>query len=309
MIWCTLLNPALDVIYSIDEFNNGKTYLNCPYMQIPAGKGLNVARIIRQLGEDVSITGLLPEFAEKQVTSFCDDSQISHSFFTVPGTIRVNTTINEKNNRLSTHFSSDMPAVSSRLTHEYMRFMEPMIQNGDFWCFSGSLPKGAENDYYGTLVNLCNENGGRSLLDSRGIPLQLGIRSKPLIIKPNLNELEEFFGEPVNGVHHIALKGKRLIDMGVSYIFISLGEDGMIALHKNDCLLCSAPQVEVKDTVGCGDALVAGIIVALKRKFSFNETCRMAVACGSAKAMCDGPGKIAEKSVWQLMEDVSITSV
>jgi 1-phosphofructokinase family hexose kinase len=309
LIWCTLLNPALDILYEVDDFINGKIYVNCPQQQIPAGKGLNVSRIIGQLGEEVCLTGLLPEYSEKQVTSFCEIHAISHHFYTIPGAIRLNTTINDKKNALSTHFSSVASTVSSRIQHEYTRFIEPKMQTGDYWCLSGSLPKGIHDNYYGTLISLCNEKGGRTLLDTRAAALQHGVRSKPLIIKPNLNELEEFFDEPIKGVHHIALKGKRLLDMGVSYIFISLGEDGMIALHKNDCLLCSPPHVEVRDTVGCGDAVVAGVTVALKRQFSFNETCRMAVACGTAKAMLSGPGSIMNNAVWQLMEEVSITSV
>lgn len=309
MIWCTLLNPALDIIYEVEDFINGKTYGNCLQQQIPAGKGFNVARIIRQLGEEVCITGLLPEYAEKQITSLFEDHQINHYFYAIPGVIRINTTINEKKKGFSTHFSSVSSTVSSRIQHEYIRFIEPKIQPGDYWCFSGSLPKGTQDNYYGSLISLCNEKGGRTLLDTRAAPLLHGVRSKPLIVKPNLNELEEFFGEPIKGVHHIALKGKRLLDMGVSYVFISLGEDGMIALHKNDCLLCSPPPVEVRDTVGCGDAVVAGVTVAHKRQFSFSETCRMAVACGTAKAMHSGPGSIMDSAVWQLMEDVTITSV
>jgi len=135
------------------------------------------------------------------------------------------------------------------------------------------------------------------------------VRSKPLMLKPNITELEELFGEQIKGVHHIALKGKRLIDMGIQFAFISLGADGMIAIHGTDCLLCSPPQVKVVDTVGCGDALVAGVLVAQKRKFSFSETCRMAIACGASKSMHEGPGVVTRDEVWQLMEDVRITAI
>jgi len=83
----------------------------------------------------------------------------------------------------------------------------------------------------------------------------------------------------------------------------------MIALHDSDCLLCVPPQVKSVDTVGCGDALMGGLLVAWSRKFSFPEMCRLAIACGASKAMHEGPHSVSRDEVWQLMEDVKITAV
>jgi 1-phosphofructokinase family hexose kinase len=223
--------------------------------------------------------------------------------------MRINTTITDEHSGISTHLSALGTSLPPRIRHEYAAFAAEQLQQGDFWCLSGSLPRGFADDTYADLITAAADAGARTLLDSRGAAFKRGVRARPLIIKPNLSELEEFFGEPVQGVHHIAFKGKRLLDMGVAYVFISLGADGMIALHKNDCLLCSAPSVAVRDTVGCGDAMAAGVLVAFKRQFSFTETCRLAVACGSAKAMRSGPGTIDNTAVWQLMEEVTVTSV
>ena len=308
MIWCTLLNPTLDVIYSLEELISGKTVF-ARQIQIPAGKGLNVARVVRLLGEEVCVTGLLPEFDRERVVTFLEENNIKHRFFEVSGGMRINTSLLEEKTGDITHINAPSPHVSERIQYEYISFAAELMKNGDFWCLSGSIPQGFTDEAYSTLISTCKDAGIRSVLDSRGNALKKGIRSRPSVIKPNLSELEEFFGEQIKGVHHIALKGKRLLDIGINYVFISLGEDGMIALHKNDCLLCSAPVVQVRNTTGCGDALVAGILVALKRQFSFTETCRLAVACGTAKSMRAGPGTIDTSAVWQLMEDVHITSV
>jgi tagatose 6-phosphate kinase len=309
LIYCTLLNPALDVIYKTDEFHCGSTLVDTAVSAIPARKGINVARVIKTLGEDVCVTGLIPENDLIRTENFLDDQQISHRFFTIPGNLRINTTILEKNTGAITHLNSLSTVVPRRIQEEYFDLYKQLIVSGDSWCFSGSIPTGFDTDIYGRMVKLCVDNGVASLLDTRGGALKLGIRSRPSMIKPNLSELEEFFEEQIRGVHHIALKGKRLIDMGISYVFISLGVDGMIAIHENDCLLCSAPEANVVDTVGCGDALVAGLLVAQKRNFSFPEMCRIAIACGTSKALHEGPGRVTRDNVWQLMEDVQITSV
>ncbi|MBN1306621.1 MAG: hexose kinase [Chitinispirillaceae bacterium] len=309
MIWCTILNPTLDVICKVDELCGGKTYVDSECLQMPSGKGLNVARVIQALGEEVGVHGLLPEYDCRRIIALLDGSGIQHRFLSIPGGMRINTTILEERSGGSTHISTSSIPLPPRIQHDYMAFAAQYMQPGDFWCCSGSLPKGFSDNTYAALIEKGTAAGIKTVLDSRGQAFKRGVRARPLMIKPNLNELEEFFGEPVQGVHHIALKGKRFLDMGVSYVFISLGADGMIALHKNDCLLCSAPGVPVQDTVGCGDAMVAGVLVAFKRQFSFTETCRMAVACGSAKAMQNGPGMINGTQVWQLMEEVSVTAV
>jgi 1-phosphofructokinase family hexose kinase len=183
------------------------------------------------------------------------------------------------------------------------------MHKGDLWAFSGSIPRGIDKDAYQKMIAMGKKNGIDAMLDSRAELLKRGVRAKPRMIKPNLTELEQFFGEQIQGVHHIALKGKRFVDMGIDYVFISLGSDGMIAIHENDCLLCSVPEVKTVDTVGCGDALVAGLLVGYSRKFSFSEMCRMAVACGASKAMHRGPGIVTRNEVWQLMEEVEIKAI
>lgn len=309
MIYCTLLNPALDVIYKLSEFHSGLTITDVGASIIPAGKGINVAKVIKTLGEDVCVIGLMPELDIKKSSDYLQNLDINFHFHPIPGCLRINTTILESGTNCISHINSEGASLPLRIQEEFAVFQKSHIKDGDLWCFSGSVPRGFEDDIYGRMLKACADVGTGALLDSRDNALKFGLRSKPLMIKPNLSELEGLSGEQIKGVHHIALRGKRFIDMGISYIFISLGADGMIAIHDNDCLLCSAPQVRTIDTVGCGDALVAGLLVAYNRKFSFSEMCRMAVACGTSKAMHEGPGVITRDEVWQLMEDVQITSV
>jgi len=309
LIYATLLNPALDVYYEIDELQCGSTLTDTLSEQQPAGKGLNVAKVITALGEEVTVTGVLPQNSRGHFVRYCEQHSIIPRFVPSEGNVRINTSIVEKKNGQVTHISSVGIPLNPRIEHELELFAHDSFTSGDYWAFCGSLPRGMSFDFYQKLIQHCGEKSVHTILDTRGEALKLGIRACPEMIKPNHTELEEFFGEEIHGVHHIALKGKRLVDMGVGYVFISLGSDGMIAIHENDCLLCSAPQVKTVDTVGCGDALVAGVLVGKIRHFSFSEMCRMAVACGASNAMHRGPGNINLQEVWQLMEDVGIENV
>lgn len=309
MIYTTVFNPSIDVVYNIAELKPGTTLLDTQSSIYPSGKGINVANVVRTLGEEVTVIGQVPTGSAKQFKDYLDDNEIKSVFFNTNGYARVNTTILESASGQITHLNSQSAAFPASKQDDIMKFVRKNIAKGDLWAFSGSAPKGLDKDVYQKLIASCKQAGAETLLDTRAEMLKRGVRAKPRMIKPNLAELEQFFGEQIQGVRHIALKSKRFVDMGIDYVFVSLGSDGLIAIHENDCLLCSPPQVKSVDTVGCGDALVAGLLVGFSRKFSFSEMCRMAVACGSSKAMHRGPGTVTRDEVWQLMEEVDVKSI
>jgi len=275
----------------------------------PAGKGINVARVIKELGEDICVAGIIHEHNYAQFTHYLDSLGIASHFCVIPGVTRINVTLLESANRQTTHINSLQQSVPSSVEDDLRAYFRAHLKQGDLCIGTGSLPEGISSDFYFNLVKICTDVGAETMLDTTGEALRMGVRSKPVMVKPNLVELEDLFNEKVQGVHHIALKGKRLVDMGIQYVFISLGSDGMIAIHENDCLLCSVPPVRAVDTVGCGDALVGGLAAAYCRSFSFTEMCRMAVASGTSKSLHAGPSIVTRDEVWQLMEEVTIKSV
>ena len=302
-------SPSIDVVYQIDNYIAGNTYTQVDSNRNYAGKAINVAKIISQLEEDVSLFGIIPKGDENSFREYLSSYNISANLLTTDATLRINSTILDRKNSTTTHISTNSTPLSPKIAKEAHSKFISNIEDDSNWIISGSLPVGFKDSVYADLITDISKSGGKVTLDTRDNALELGIRAKPLIVKPNLLELESFFGEEIRGVHHIALKGKRLIDMGIEYVFISLGSDGMIALHENDCLLCSPPNVQIINSVGSGDALVAGMSVAMMRNFSFKEICRLAVACGTSNAMQLETGVVDNERIWGLMEEVTVESV
>ena len=309
MICCTVLNPVIDVVYALDELKLGRTYKDVPASSEPAGKGLNVAKVVRALGERARVIGIMPEHGRRQYEERLRELDIDSTFYPVPGRVRINTTIVEQSSSESTHINSRSEQISGFDEDAFVDFVERQARQSDLWALCGSVPPGVDASLHDRTAKLLKKKKVGCLLDSSGQGFRQGIKAKPLMIKPNQAELEEYFEETIRGVRHLALRGKRFVDAGIEFVFISLGSDGMIAMHGSDCLLCSAPQVKALDTVGCGDAMVAGLLVGYKKKFSFPEMCRLAVACGASNATHQGAGNIDAGEVWRLTEDVKIEAV
>ncbi|MGM0444239.1 MAG: 1-phosphofructokinase family hexose kinase, partial [Fibrobacterota bacterium] len=229
MIFTTLLNPSIDVIYPLQNTEPGRTYRSVDARQYPAGKGLNVAKAVRLLDEDVHLCGVIPEYSHNYFTTFCKDLGIETTLISTPGECRINTTITEDQSNIITHINSESkeisPGAAQNLLQEISRLM---AREAGIWCFSGSTAPGFPDRIYGDLISRAREHGLVTAADTRGILLKYALQQKPTIISPNITELEEINAEPVEGVRHMALKGKRLIDEGISHVFITLGDDGVI---------------------------------------------------------------------------------
>jgi len=300
---------VVDAFYEVDELQPGSAIANVKSRTLPAGKAISVALMLKTLGEDVCVAGIAHENNHKQFSEYLDNAGISSHLISIPGNARVNAVVIETKAGQATRLCGAQAPVPSGVQEELTEFLRSKAAQGDLCVCCGSTPAAVGNDSYQKIIKACKEKGAMVMLDCGGKPFKMGLRAKPHMVKPNIEELEGFFEENIQGVHHIALKGKRLVDMGVGYVFVSLGSDGMIAIHENDCLLCSPPHIRAVDPVGCGDALVGGLLAGFSRTFSFTETCRMAVACGACKALHYGAGAISRDEVWRLMEEVTIKAV
>ncbi len=308
MISATLLNPSFDLLYSVPTPNK-TTYLDVPARFFPAGKGVNFAKVVAELGEPVSLYSLMPEQDSARFTDYLDSRGVEHYPYNTPGTVRINTTIFEETTGSTVHYNSLGQQLSAQVQHHFEQFLIQKIKCDDVWAFSGSLPQGIENNFYEKMISHCSKIGATTVLDSRGEPFKRALFSAPCIVSPNEDEIESLYEEPVQGIKQLALKGKRLVDSGVETVFITLGADGVLALNSDECLLCKTPEVVEVDTVGCGDAFLAGVVVGMQRGFSFREVCRLAVSCGASNASNIGPGEVNSDQVWHLMEQVSAVSL
>jgi len=310
MIRAILYNPTIDVHYKIPRFGEQTTFTGLKSKSFPAGKAINFAKAVKILGEDVELSGIVPACDILKFRAFLDEYEIQHDLSEISGTTRINTTIFEEKSGIIYHLNSENSAVVNSEIIDFNEKLSDKMQEGDFWAFSGSIPTGFDEEIYGKLISECKSKNIKTALDSRSNPLKHGISALPFLISPNEEEFMDLFSEDIKGLQHIVLRAKRLLDSGVEYLFITLGKDGVVALHGDECLLCSPPEVKNQvNAVGCGDAFLAGAVVGFQRGFSFKEVCRMAVASGAANTLTNEPCKIVGEHVRFFMEKVKVESV
>lgn len=153
---------------------------------------------------------------------------------------------------------------------------------------SGSVPKNVDKNIYMDFIEKVREKGAKVILDADGELLKNGIKAGPYMIKPNINELEEFFNEKIENTEEAVRLSRKLFKYGIEIIVISLGYKGALFIKKDMAAYAHGLKVDVKSTVGAGDAMVAALAVSLDNKLNFEKSIGLALACGTANVTTSG---------------------
>ncbi len=283
MIYTVTLNPSLDYIAKTDNINIGKTNRTSDEYIVPGGKGLNVSILLSRLGVDTTALGFSAGFTGAELERLLKETGIKTDFSEAQGTTRINVKIShseitEFNGSGVSLGKSDIENIKSKIAE---------LKNGDWLVLSGSIPKGADAEIYKELASAAPE-GVRVVVDAVGEPLRLALETKPFLIKPNRDELEDFFSVSIKTEADVILFGKKLQALGARNVLISLGEKGAVLLSEDFGIHSQLPpKGETKNTVAAGDSMIAGFIKRYEETKNFEDSLKFSVAAGSATAYSD----------------------
>jgi 1-phosphofructokinase len=293
MIATVTLNPAIDKSVIVHRFEVGKTNRGEVRRTDAGGKGINVAKALKQFGVDVCALGFVAGSNGHFITEALLACGVAADFIGVPGETRVNlkihdpvcrteTELNEPGFQVSTH---DLEALKNKIK-EYAPRCGVMV-------FSGSLPPGAPPEIFAELVSIARASGAKCMLDTAGPALRYGLEAKPLLIKPNRAEAEELLQERLSTPSELAEAACKLLKMGTEKAVISLGPDGAVAATRLELLSARPPSVIARSSVGAGDAMVAALAYGEMKHLSFRESFSLAMAASAAAATMEG-SKVAD---------------
>ena len=272
------LNPAIDQSVAIPDFAAGTVNRVAWEQSDPGGKGVNVASFLADLGFRVAVTGLLGRDNAGVFEQLFASKAMTDAFVRVPGNTRVNVKIIDETSPAITDINFPGPAATAEHLAELARTIDTLLAEHDCFVLSGSVPAGVPFAYYPDLIRRLKAAGKRVLLDSSGDPLRHGIAAAPWAIKPNIAELEELVGAPLPDQASVISAARQLIAAGLGCVVVSMGHQGALFVTTDECVHALPPEVEVKSTVGAGDAMVAGFVAGSLRDWNLADCARLATA-------------------------------
>lgn len=309
MITTVCLNPCMDRSISIAEFNYGGMNRVQSVRNDAGGKGVNVAITAARLGLETECITFLGRTGGQEIENRLISNGVSSVAVWLDGTLRTNIKLLDQSKNIITEINESGAPISDADLKKMTDLICAHAQDSDFLVLSGSMPPGCPVDYYRTLIEAVEGLNCRCVLDADGARLTEALKARPFLIKPNKPELEAVVGRELHTLQDIREAAMTYIDMGVSVVAVSMGSEGAMITDGANAYYAPRMPVDVKSTVGAGDAMIAGYTAGFLAELPLDEVFRKGVACATASVMTEGT-KLIDKAVYKsLLDKIEIQSI
>ena len=285
-------NLCFDRTLRVVRFEAGSIARPYDVAEAPGGKGVNVCRAVADLGGAADLLGLVGRDDEARFTGQVRAEGLALHAVEVDGRLRVATVIGEDRGRASV-LNEPGPVVTPEVTDALLRRAAELLPGRSVLVCSGSLPPGMASDTYGRLAAMARERGVVSVVDGARAALADALAFEPDLVTPNLHEAEgvvEGRSEesshddgPLDEVRGRALAmAAALRERGARRALVTAGAHGAAYAADDGELWLAAPKVQVRNPIGAGDALVAGLAHALTEGSGWPDAARWGVVVASA---------------------------
>jgi 1-phosphofructokinase family hexose kinase len=312
MIITVTLNAAIDKSLSVPNFRLGRRHRTVEQRTMAGGKGVNIARTLKTLGQPVIATGFAGGITGTHIVEQLTEEAILNDFVRIREESRTNTSVLDPTTGEQTEINERGPSVSQ---HEVELFREKLLylaRGAAIVVFAGSLPRGLEPDFYAVLIRELERTGVTTVIDTEGEPLHQAVRAEPDVVSPNVIEAEELVGHEFASEQERSLGVREIAALGPHEAIMTL-PDGCFAQVLVDGQPCMRRvSVEVRESIakrGSGDAFLAGYIAARYEGRSPDQCLRFGVACGAESTARLGAGLIDPREARRLMGDVELSAI
>lgn len=282
------LNPAIDEACEAEEVRPIHKVRTSNERYDPGGGGVNVSRVLRELGGDTLAVYLGGGVTGPVFDMLLEARGVPRRRIDIAGHTRISYTVFETSSGREFRFVPEGPLVSAdecARTLEQLRSIEC-----DWLVASGSLPRGASDDFYIRVEEITRARGARFVLDTSGNALKEAVAAGGLhLIKPSLGEFEALVGRKL--ADHAAQEqaAAEIVASGkVALLAVTLGREGALLVDADGSFRMPALPVEAKSAVGAGDSFVAAMTLALARGRPVREAFVQGVAAGTAAVLTPG---------------------
>jgi 1-phosphofructokinase/tagatose 6-phosphate kinase len=306
------LNAAIDKSLSVPNFRLGRRHRSVERRTLAGGKGVNIARTLKTLGQPVIATGFQGGPTGTQIVEQLTEESILNDFVRIREESRTNTAVLDPTTGEQTEINEPGPQVTAREIELFREKLLYLAQGAAIVVFAGSLPRSVEPDIYASLIRELHKLDVVTIVDTDGDPLRLAVRAEPNVVSPNVAESEELVGHEFNDDEDRVIAVRETVALGAREAIMTT-DDGCFA----QLLVDGAPRLlratieprESVATVGSGDAFLAGYISSRYGGSSPQECLRFGVACGAESTRRLGAGLVDPKEVHRVLAEVEVADV
>jgi 6-phosphofructokinase 2 len=299
------LNPALDVLTTIDRVSDTHKMRCGPTLKHPGGGGVNVARVLHRLGAKCQAVYLAGGVTGERHRQLMHEEGVRCRIVSIAEETRESFTAHETSTGNDFRFVLPGPNVSAA---EYEACFDCVAKHmpKKFLVISGGLAPGVPDNFYARLTALAKQHGVRIVLDANGPALAQALQAGVYLFKPSLRELRDLTGQDLPDQDSQIAAARQLIQSGqAEVVAVSLGADGAMVVSTDQVWRARAVQVNVQTTVGAGDSFVAGMVWALSRGDGLLKAFQFGMASGAAALLAPGTSLCQAADVHRLLPSVT----
>ena len=303
------LNAAYDLVGRLKRIELGEVNTVETLGLFPAGKGINVAKVLNDLGVEVAVGGFLGEDNQGDFEHMFRVTGLQDKFQRVTGKTRINVKITETEADVT-----DLNFLGYQISAEdWQKFVVNSLdycKEFDIVAVCGSLPRGVTPELFADWLLQLHQAGVKVVLDSSNAALTAGLKANPWLVKPNHRELESWVGHSLPTLNDIIVAANKLKAQGIANVIVSMGANGSLWLSDNAVVQAQPPKCEnVVSTVGAGDSMVAGLIYGFVNNLSQQETLAFASAV-SAFAVSQSNVGVSDRALLEpILKQVKVTLI
>ena len=299
-------NAAVDKTLTVPNFQVGFRHRASESLTLPGGKGVNIARALKNLEQPVVATGLIGGRAGQLIVGGLARENVLSDFVRIGGESRTSTAVVDPTTMTQTEVIEYGPVVSATELESLLDKVEYLAKGANAVVLAGSLPRKVPEDFYATLMQRLRPQRCYVVLDSAGEPLRLGIRGRPHLVTPNVREAEDLVGHEFHDEQDMADATGMIVEMGARNVIIKTPHGCVARFTRGRRARVYRASIEplerVLSTVGSGDAFLAGFLSARFDKRELPDALRLALASGTANTLRYGAGVLDRGDVHRLLE-------
>jgi 1-phosphofructokinase family hexose kinase len=286
-------SPSIDKLFEIERMTPGAIHRPDSFVQVPGGKGVNVARAAHSLGADVTVTGILAGYAGRWLEAALTAEAVRSRFAWVEGETRASLSVADRESGGLTEFYERGSDIGPDGWERLESVVAELLPGAHWMAMSGNLPVGAPDDGYARLIARARQAGVPAALDTRGRALAEGVGAGPAIVKVNAEEAGALLQTTIGTADEArAAVGEIRTRIGGGAGIVTRGAEGAVVATPEGGFLSGRLHAAGPYPVGSGDSFLGGLLTGFERGDDWPSALALALGAAAANAEMAGAGRL-----------------